>query len=401
MKNRIIKSNKRIKEEEKLLYDLLLKGGWIIDPSQNIDFIADLAIEGNKISKLSKFISQDKAKRTINVKDKLVIPGLIDFHTHIYWGGTLNSVKPDSISVRTGVTTMIDAGSAGAGNIENFKTHIIEKSKCNILPFLNVAYSGMCGTAAKLNVPGICDLRILDYSEAVNAVRKFDKLICGIKVVCFTGGGGAGFGIEPIRIAKAVAKEINKPLMVHIGKRAIPVTSRRTMQEGLDLLKKGDILTHCFAGSNSIFSQDNKLLTEVLDARKRGVIFDIGHGSGGLSFNIARKAFNLKFLPDIISSDLHARCIDGPVYDLLTTMSKFVNLGMSINNVIRAVTYEPARVLGRDGEIGTLKTGSYADVAVLELEKSEFKFEDSEGEIIIGNQRFVNNRTIIRGEVLN
>lgn len=401
MKNRVIKSNKKIKEEEKLLYDLLLKGGRILDPSQNIDFIADLAITSNKITKLGEFTSKDKAKKTIDVKGKFVVPGLIDFHTHIYWGGTLSSVKPDPISVSTGVTTMVDAGSAGAGNIEGFKTHIVERSKCNILAFLNVAYPGICGAAGKLNVPGICDLRVLDYSEAVNAGRKFDKLICGIKVICFTSGGGAGFGIEPIRIAKAVAKEINKPLMVHIGKRAIPVTSRRTMQEGLDLLEKGDILTHCFAGANSIFLQDNKLLTEVLDARKRGVIFDIGHGCGGLSFNIARKAFNLNFLPDIISSDLHARCIDGPVYDLLTTISKFINLGMGLNDVIRAVTHEPARVLGRDGEIGTLKIGSYADVAVLELEKGEFKFEDSEGEIIIGNQRFVNNRTIIRGEVLN
>ena len=383
-----------------LLYDLLLKGGRILDPSQNIDFIADLAIEGNKISKLSKFISKDKAKKTIDVKGKIVVPGLIDFHTHVYWGGTGIGVKPDPLCVNTGVTTMIDAGTAGAGNIEGFKTFIIERSKCNILAFLNIAYPGICCLGKVINIPEICDLRIADYSEAIKAGRKFDKLICGIKVRCGTSGGGAVFGIEPIRIAKAVAKELNKPLMVHIG-RANPVTSRRITQEALDLLEKGDILTHCFSSGNSIISQQKKLLTEVLDARKRGVIFCVGHGSRGCSFNIARKAINLGFLPDIISSDVHARSIDGPAYDLLTTMSKFIHLGMGLNDVIRAVTYEPARVLGNNTEIGTLRTCSYADVAVLELEKGEFKFEDGEGEIIIGNRRFVNNRTILRGKILN
>lgn len=384
-----------------LQFDLILKGGRILDPSQNIDLIGDLAIEGNKISKISKYISEDSTKRIINVKDKIVVPGLIDFHTHVYWGGTGIGINPDPLCVNTGVTTMVDAGTAGAGNIEGFKTHVIERSKCNILAFLNIAYSGICNLGKVMNIPEICDLRIADYSEAVKAGRKFDKLICGIKVRCSTSGGGAVFGIEPIRIAKAAAKELKKPLMVHVGG-GKPVTSRRMIQEALDLLGKGDILTHCFSSSNSIISQHNDLLiSEVLDARKRGVIFDVGHGSRGFSFNVARRAISLGFLPDTISSDVHTRSIDGPAYDLLNTMSKFINLGVDLNDVVRAVTYEPARAININEKIGTLKTGSYADITVLEIEKGEFNFEDGEGEIIIGNQRFVNNRTIIRGEVLN
>jgi dihydroorotase len=379
---------------------LILTNGTVIDPAQGIHQKLDVGIKNGRIHALDR--SLDKGSdRVLDVSGKLVVPGLIDLHTHVYWGGTSISINPETCLARSGVTTWVDAGSAGAGNFTGFKRHVIDTAQVRILAFLNIAFAGIFGYMETEGddidagwVGDLCDIRLANVDAAVGIAAKFPETIVGIKIRA--GFGGCDFpGIKPVEIAKRAAETIDKPLMVHIG---FPPPSTSKL---LSVLKRGDILTHAFREApNSLLDNDGQLLPELASARKRGVLLDIGHGSGSFSFNAARILLDRDVQPDIISSDLHALSVKGPACDLPTTMSKMLMLGMPLEDVISAVTCGPAAVMGLEKELGTMKLGTTADITVLERETGEFEFQDCFNHRKVAQERLTPKALILGGEVL-
>jgi dihydroorotase len=375
------------------MYDCVLKGGRIIDPSQNIDDILDLAIEKNKISSLDKDIDPKTALQVFYLKEKLVVPGLIDLHTHVYWKGSSISVSPDEIAPKSGITTMVDAGSTGAGNYLAFKDYIIESSICNIFTFLNIAYAGIPYVSKYLNFSENQFLETLNIASLVDTIKTFSNNIIGIKVRLGVKGSGKS-GLLPLLLALKASEITEKPLMVHIG------DPPPAIQEILPYLRKGDIVTHSFrGGANKFLDNKGNVISEVWKARERGVLFDVGHGKGSFSFKTAKDMINANFYPDTISTDMHSLSIKH-VIDLPTTMSKFINLGMSLPKVIHACTYTPASVISQEPKIGQLREGSVADISVFELTDSEYKYFDSYNNILIGNKKLVPIMTLKNGQLI-
>jgi len=375
------------------MYDLILKQGRVIDPHQRVDEVLDVAVDKGKIVCLNKCISEKKGKKILNVKGKIIAPGLIDLHTHIYWGGTSLGIKVDSLGIKSGVTTFVDAGSSGAGNFIGFEEFIVKNSLFQIFVFLNISYPGIIGFSKKIIYGESQNIELLDKNEAIEMTMKYPKIIKGIKVRVSETASGS-LGIIPLSIALEVAEEIKKPVMVHIGKP--PPDSKQV----ISLLRKGDIITHSFrADPNGLLDQKGCIVPQLQAARQRGVIVDIGHGKGGFSFDTAGKMIAQGFFPDTISSDVHVLSIDGPVYDLPTTMSKMLNLGMSLNEVIYSTTYKPALVLGEKNNIGHLMVGSIADISVLELIEGKYEYIDGCGEKMVCKKRLFPRITCKGGNI--
>ena len=367
--------------------DLVLKGGRVIDPSQGIDKVTDIAFAGGKVAAIGDGLS---GKDTRDVKDKIVSPGLIDLHTHVYWGGTSLGVEAELVARSGGVTTFIDAGSAGPGNFHGFRRHVIETSPVRILPFLNVSFPGIYAFSKTVMVGEAADLRLLDPREAVRVAREHKDLVLGVKVRVGKSASGDS-GIMPLDIALDVAEETGVPLMAHLD---APPPSRH---EVVSRLRKGDILTHCFRPfPNAPVSVDGRVRDEILAARARGVIFDIGHGGGSFGFGTTRKMLAAGFLPDVISSDVHVISIEGPAFDLLTTMSKFLCLGVDLPTVIRLATVNAAAAIGRP-ELGTLKIGSVGEATVIDRASGTFDYADSIGERIMGTERLLSAGVVLAG----
>jgi len=375
------------------MFDLLLKGAEVIDPSQEIHEVLDVAVKNGKIVALQKEIAEGKAKKTLGLKGKIVTPGLIDLHTHVYWKGNSSAIDPDKLARRSGVTTFVDAGSAGAGNFPGFKEYVINSCKSRILSFLNISYPGMFCFARDFHVGELLNLELASVNHAIEVAQQYPRDILGIKVRL--GIGTSGYhGLAALHLAKQAAQYLGKPIMVHIA------PPPPTAKELLPILEKGDILTHSFRGMpNALIGADGKILPELIAARKRGVIVDVGHGVASFSFKVAKLMFEQGFLPDTIGSDIHALGINGPTFDLPTTLSKMLNLGMNLDEVVRASTQNPAKVIGLEGEIGTLREGSIADICVLEIKKGTFMFNDCFGEEMEGNIKINPLITIIGGEL--
>jgi dihydroorotase len=372
------------------MYDLILKGGQVIDPAQGMDGSFDVAFKSGKVAEVSKDISPEKSKDTRNVSGKIVCPGLIDLHTHVYWGGTSLGVDAEEIARRSGTTTFVDAGSAGAGNLLGFRKHVVERTTPRILAYLNISFPGIFAFSKNVMVGECGDLRLLNPHECLRVAEENLDLIVGIKARVGTRAGGDS-GVAPLQLAVEVASELGLPVMAHIDS---PPPSR---EEVLDCLRPGDILTHCFRPFPSApVTRDNQVRAEILDAHERGIIFDIGHGFGGFSFKSARAMLAEGILPDVISSDVHVLCIDGPAYDVLAVMSKFMALGMSLTEVIRATTENPAKALRREG-LGTLAVGSAGDATVMELRDETMEHTDVSGEKLLGDTRLVSAGTVIGG----
>ena len=367
--------------------DLVLKGGRVIDPSQGIDKVTDIAFAGGKVAAIGDGLS---GKDTRDVKGKIVSPGLIDLHTHVYWGGTSLGVEAELVARSGGVTTFIDAGSAGPGNFHGFRRHVIETSPVRILPFLNVSFPGIYAFSKTVMVGEAADLRLLDPREAVRVAREHKDLVLGVKVRVGKSASGDS-GIMPLDIALDVAEETGLPLMAHLD---APPPSRH---EVVSRLRKGDILTHCFRPfPNAPVSVDGRVRDEILAARERGVIFDIGHGGGSFGFGTTRKMLAAGFLPDVISSDVHVISIEGPAFDLLTTMSKFLCLGVDLPTVIRLATVNAAAAIGRP-ELGTLKIGSVGEATVIDRASGTFDYADSIGERMMGTERLLSAGVVLAG----
>ena len=359
--------------------DLVLTGGRIIDPASGRDEMADIAFGHGKVTEIGRDLPTGGAE-TVDVRGLLVVPGLIDLHTHVYWGGTSLGVDAAEVARRSGTTTFVDAGSAGPGIFPGFRRHVIEPSPLRIIPYLNVSFPGIFALSAAVAVGECTDLRLLDPRECVRVIEANRDLIAGVKVRVGRNAGGAS-GVAPLDIALEVAEETGLPVMAHLDN---PPPSRL---EVLARLRRGDILTHCFRPfPNAPVQQDGRVREEVLEARRRGVIFDIGHGSGSFGFRTAEAMLTAGFPPDVISSDVHALSIKGPAFDQLMTMSKFLCLGMELIDVIRASTATPAAALDR-ADIGRLQIGGVGDATVLELAEGDFEYRDVLGEARMGRQR--------------
>jgi dihydroorotase len=369
--------------------DLILKGGRLIDPASGRDETADIAFGDGKVIEIGRDLPSDGAQ-VVDARGLLVVPGLIDLHTHVYWGGTSLGVDAVEVARRSGTTTFVDAGSAGSGNFHGFRRHVIEQLPLRIIPFLNISFPGIFAFGTGVMVGECADLRLLDPRECVRVINANRELIAGVKVRVGRNAGGAS-GVAPLDMALEVAEETGLPVMAHLDN---PPPSRL---EVLSRLRRGDILTHCFRPfPNAPVQGGGRIREEVLEARRRGVIFDIGHGSGSFGFRTAEAMLAAGFLPDVISSDVHTLSINGPAFDQLVTMSKFLCLGMSLVEVIRASTTAPAAALGRT-DIGTLAIGAVGDATPLELAEGEFEYRDVLGETRKGRQQLKTRGLVVAG----
>src|SRR5436309_11294429 len=371
------------------MLDLILKGGRIIDPQNGRDEVADIGFGDGRVAALGSGLPL-RGSEIVDARGLIVVPGLIDLHTHVYWGGTSLGVDAALVAQRSGTTTFVDAGSAGPGNFAGFRRHVIEPSPLRILPFLNVSFPGIFAFSPTVMVGEAADLRLIDPRECVRVINANRDLVVGVKVRVGRGAGGAS-GIAPLDIALEVAEEVGLPVMAHLDN---PPPSR---PEVLSRLRRGDILTHCFRPfPNAPVQPDGLVREEVQEARRRGVVFDIGHGSGSFGFRTAEAMLEAGFLPDVISSDVHTLSIDGPAFDQLVTMSKFLVLGVELGEVVRAGTQTPAAALGR-GDPGHLAVGAVGDASVLELIEREVEYRDAVGELRLGGHQLAARGLVIDG----
>lgn len=371
------------------MFDLLLRGGRVIDPSQALDAVQDVAFTDGKVAAIGADLGQD-AKSVRDVSGLIVTPGLIDFHAHVYWGATSLSVDAEVIARRSGTATFVDAGSAGAGTLAGLRRFIIEPSQPRILSFLNISFPGIYAFSKTVMVGECEDLRLLDSRECLRIAEENPDIVVGIKARVGAKAGGSS-GLAPLQLAIEVAEQAGLPVMAHID---FPPPGRR---EVLEALRPGDILTHCFRPfPNAPVTRDDRVREDIIEAHERGIIFDIGHGFGGFAFSSARPMLAEGIMPDVISSDVHVLCCDGPAYDLLAVMSKFLALGMPLNEVIRATTSNPAAAMRRP-ELGSLAPGSAGDASVLELRKGAFSHVDVIGETLAASEKLASRGLVLRG----
>jgi dihydroorotase len=371
-----------------MTYDLILKNGRVIDPASETDRVTDVAFVGGKVAAVGDNLNGAEDSR--DVAGLIVTPGLIDLHTHVYWGGTSLGIDADDFCRRNGVTTSVDTGSAGPGNFAGFRKHVIETAQARILAYLNISFAGIYGFSRRVMVGEAQDLRLMAPDDCIEVADKNRDVIVGIKVRIGRNAGGAS-GLAPLEIALQAADEVGMPVMCHID---FPPPN---YADTVAMLRPGDVLTHAFRPfPNAPLSAQGKVLPQVLDARKRGVLFDIGHGMGSFAFKTARAMLANGFLPDTISSDVHALSINGPAFDQTTTMSKFLCLGMSLMEVVRASTINAARALHRP-ELGALTPGGVGDVTILTLEDGRHDYVDVVGEHLIGAKRIMSKGVVIGG----
>ncbi|MFQ6041110.1 MAG: amidohydrolase/deacetylase family metallohydrolase [Candidatus Poribacteria bacterium] len=364
-------------------YDIIVKDGEVVDPSQGLHEVRDVGIVDGRVAALEKDLSADEAETVVDASGKIVTPGLVDLHVHVYWGVAHLGIEPDPNCIAKGATTVFDAGSSGAQTFPGFKKYVIDVSATRIKAFLHVSMQGQLS-----NVVGeLLDLQWADTKRAIKMCEDNKDEIVGVKIRLGSDLVGE-HGMESLKRARAVADATELPLMVHPGG---PMTTTEMLGE----MKSGDIMTHCYhRGPSGILDEDGKIKPEFRKAVQRGVLMDVGHGAGSFSFEVAKAGLAQDFPPGTISSDLHFYNLHGPVYDLATTASKFLLLGMPFDEVIAKVTTIPARVMGIENEIGTLRVGAYGDVAVFDLQEGDFEFTDVLKVTMIGHKKLVPVKTI-------
>ena len=368
--------------------DLLLRGGMLVDPHQGIGDIRDIGVRDGRIAVVAEAVSEE-ATTTLDVGGKVVTPGLIDLHVHVWWGVAHLGIEADPHCVRRGATTVYDAGSAGADTFPGFKKYVIDVSATRIKAFLHIASQGQLNN----EIGELTDLRYADVDKAAAMCERYKEDIVGVKIRMTRNLVGDN-GREGLKRARAVCEATGLPLMLH------PNASPLNLADMLGQMQAGDIMTHCFHSSDTgVLDEAGKVRPEAVAASERGVLFDVGHGAGSFSFQVAETAMRQGLRPGTISSDLHHYNLHGPVYDLATTLSKFMHLGWSLEEAVARATAAPARAMGMLGEIGTLAVGACADVAVFDVEEGAFDFFDASGEKRIGERRLVPVVTVRAGEI--
>jgi dihydroorotase len=358
-------------------YDLLIRGGVVIDPSQNLHESADVALRDGRIEAVGRDISEDLASTTIDARHKMILPGFIDLHVHVYEGVSEYGINVDAHCLKDGSTTVVDAGSSGADTFPGLRKYVVMTAQTRVLAMLNISSIGLIS----LSVGELENLRYVDVQKTTRICEENRDVIVGIKVRMSRHPLGNS-GLRPLKMAREAADAIQRPMMVHIGDSPVPLA------DILAEMKKGDVLTHCFTGRPpGILGPDGTVVPEARDALKRGVVFDVGHGGGSFSFDVARLSLEQGVEPNTISSDLHTQSVGGPAFNLTTTISKFLHLGLSIEDVIAKVTTTPASFLGMQGRIGTLRVGAYGDLVVLDREEGEFILEDCHAKKEVAKQK--------------
>lgn len=374
-------------------YDLVIKGGRVVDPAQNLSEELDVAISGGKIARVAKSIPEAQARQVLNARGKIVTPGLIDIHVHVYEGVAPLGIPADPNCIAKGVTTAVDAGSAGAHTFPGFRRQVIEVARTRVYALLNISVVGQSTFSLDNPWGELMDLRNANPKLAIRTIEKNRDVILGIKIRLAKNMSG-DHDLEALRLAREAADAVRLPLMVHIDRAFSP------LKDILALLKKDDVVTHCFrSGEGGIMDAQDRILPEVRSAAERGVHMDVGHGASSFSFHTAGKALEQEFLPGTISSDVHQFNFNGPVFDLATTLSKFLCLGLPLEQVVRLATANPARTLGFPLALGTLREGAEADVAVFDLAEGNFEFVDSDKQKRIGRQKLVPVATVKSGQI--
>jgi dihydroorotase len=371
------------------MYDLVIRNGLLVDPAQGLSERRDVAIRSGRIVSVAAEIAPDSAGDVLDAAGHLVTPGLIDIHVHVFPRVSHYGVDPDATCLARGVTTVCDAGSAGADTFDGLRRYVIDVSETRLLAFLNISAIGMVSPLDN----ELEDLRQANPERAIGVVERHRDVIQGIKVRLSRRHVGRN-GLEPLRLARKAAEAVGMPIMVHVG------DTDPSLGEILAELRQGDLVTHCFHGrSDGILDKAGAVLPEVLEAARKGIVFDVGHGVGSFSFDVARQALAQGLTPATISSDLHHYNVNGPVFDLATTMSKFLLLGRPLEEVVAKTTVVPAGLLGLADRLGSVREGFLADLAVFTLAEGAFEFEDSAKEKVLGQQRLEPVAVIRRGRI--
>jgi dihydroorotase len=377
--------------------DILLKGGHVIDPKNKIDAKMDVAVFENKIVQVAPDIPAKNAKKVIDVKGLFVTPGLIDMHVHVFSGNDLGayianaqtSVAPDGFTFRSGVTTVVDAGSSGWRNFRQMKAQTIDKAQTRVLALLNIVGTGMVG---RFEEQDIADMNPVMTAHMIKQL--FPDIIVGIKAAHYWGD------FTQVDRAVEAGSLANVPVMVDFGEHDPPLSIEALFMKHL---RPGDIFTHTYsygpAKRETVVDENGKVKPFIAEAQKRGIIFDVGHGGGAFSWRQAVPAMQQGFKPDVISTDLHTQSMNGGMKDLTNVLSKFINMGMSVQDAIARATWAPANVINRK-ELGHLSVGTEADIAVFNVRKGDFGFMDVRGTKLKGTQKLEAELTMRAGKIV-
>ncbi len=374
-------------------YDLLLTGGEVIDPGAGLRGVMDIAIAGGKIAAIAPSLPANEALRTISAKDRLVTPGLVDIHAHVFVNAHDMGGHTDQCCRTSGVTTLCDAGSAGSANFAGLRHVLDHEVRTRVRAFVNLSAIGITGTTRG------GELSHFPYADPEGCARTITEnpdLAIGVKLR-FGPGLVWEYSAEPVKLARKTADMAGGvPMMMHITNSPVP------LPELLAHMKPGDIVTHCYHGrAHGIMGNEKEfVLKEVVEAQRHGIIFDCAHGRNHFNFRMIEKALDQGFLPDTISTDLTlTSATRGPVWDLPTTMTKLLHFGMPLDEVVRRATASPAKIMGYAGTVGTLRPGANADISVFELRDGNFELRDSDGDTITARRRLLAQLTLKDGRV--
>jgi dihydroorotase len=372
-----------------MAYDLLIKGGTVIDPAQQLHAVKDVAFAGGVVVAVGDDLPKTEAREVLDAGGRIVAPGMIDIHVHVFPGVSHFGIEPDATCLARGATTVVDAGSAGADTFPGFRKYVIDVSATRILAELNISSQGMVTReTGEFSLPEYANV-----DKACTMIEQHRDVILGVKVRLTKNSiASEQAGMLPLHRAREAANAAGLPIMVH------PQDAWcGSIEEIMAVMGEGDILTHCFHGHPcGVLDDRGQVRTAVREAGERGVIFDVGHGAGSFSWAVVERALAEGLEPQTISSDLHVYNVNGPVYDLANVLTKFLHLGFSLDDVLAKVTAVPARAVLMQDNIGTLAVGAWGDAVVFELRQGEFQMQDAHGEVRIGREK-LEPITVVKG----
>ena len=374
-------------------YDLLVRGGRVVDPDRQLSDYRDVAISGRRIARVAPRIEEKEARQVLDARGKIVTPGLIDVHVHVYDGVAPLGIPADPTCIAKGVTTVLDAGSAGAHTFPGLRKYVINVVDTRVYALLNISVIGQSTVSTDHPWGELLDLRYANPKLAIRTIEQNRDVVLGVKIR-LTRNIAGDHDLKALALAREAADAVHLPLMVHIG------GSHSPLPDILAMLKSGDVVTHSFRGGDGgILDSKDRVLPAVRAAVERGVHLDVGHGAGSFSFRTAEKALRQGVLPGTISSDVHQFNVNGPVFDLATTLSKFLHLGLTLEQVVERASTNAARAFGLPQGLGTLREGAEADVAVFEMAEGAFEYADSLGDRRIGNRKLRPVATVKAGKI--